>query len=223
MTSAAARAASSAACSSLDAMTGLLLPVLVRAMAAPVAAAVAAPQVIGSGKYHAPVLEVEIPVLQRQRPRRPRLRFRLRLECIVSLGSHAAFLAVSIPASRTRYALLGGISPYDDSFPHMEVRHLDPIRIFRAALTSRSCNAPQLPHTQNLTINPLTPRGPVRAPQAEQVTLVFLSLATSNVLAACWLLYSRKPLSMPQLESSTDLAIRVLTSCRLLTSPTTIF
>src|SRR5476649_761367 len=61
-----------------------------------------------------------------------------------------------------------------------EVRHLDPIRIFRAALTSRSRDSPQSLHTQDLTINPLTPRGPLTAPQAEQVTLVFLSLTTSN-------------------------------------------
>src|ERR1700728_4159991 len=137
-------------------------------------------------------------------------------------GSHAAALADSIPASRTRYTLLGGISPYDSSFP-LEVRDLDPIRVFRAELTSRSCNSPQLLHTQNLTVNPLIPRGPVRARQGKQVTVVFLSLVTSNVLPACWLLYCRKPLSMPQPESSTDLAIRVRMSFRLLTSPTTIF
>ena len=30
----------------------------------------------------------------------------------------------------------------------------------------------------DLTINPLTPRGPLSAPQEEQVTLVYLSLTT---------------------------------------------
>jgi hypothetical protein len=55
------------------------------------------------------------------------------------------------------------------------------------------------------------------------VTLVFLSLTTSKLLAACWLLYSRKVLSIPQPESSTDFAIRVLASLRLLTSPTMMF
>jgi hypothetical protein len=54
----------------------------------------------------------------------------------------------------------------------------------------------------------------------EQVTLVFLSLTTSNVLAAWWLLYSRKFLNIPRPESSTDVAILVLASLRLLTSPT---
>ena len=33
---------------------------------------------------------------------------------------------------------------------------------------------------------------------------MFLSLTTSNPLAACWLLYSRRFLSIPQPESSTD-------------------
>jgi len=35
-------------------------------------------------------------------------------------------------------SLLDGTSESDDSFPRSEVRHLDPIRIFFAALTSRS-------------------------------------------------------------------------------------
>src|ERR1700687_1184181 len=102
--------------------------------------------------------------------------------------THAAALAVSVPASRARDALLGGTSQAEDSFPRTEVRHLDPIRIFRAAFWSRSCDSPQSLHTHDLTINPLTPRGPLRAPQVEQVTLVFRSLMTANVLVACWLL-----------------------------------
>src|ERR1700687_45948 len=105
-----------------------------------------------------------------------------------SPGTHAAALAVSVPASRARDALLGGTSQAEDSFPRTEVRHLDPIRIFRAAFWSRSCDSPQSLHTHDLTINPLTPRGPLSAPQVEQVTLVFRSLMTANVLAACWLL-----------------------------------
>jgi len=55
------------------------------------------------------------------------------------------------------------------------------------------------------------------------MTLVFLSLVTSKLLAACSHLYAKKPLSIPQPEYSTDLAIRVWTSFRVLTSPTTIF
>src|ERR1700691_379466 len=104
----------------------------------------------------------------------------------------------------------------------MEVRYLDPIRILRAALTSRSCDFPQSRHTHDLTINPLTPRGPLRAPQFEQVTVEYLSSLTSKLLAACSHLYARSLLSIPQPESSTDFAIRVLTSLRELTSPTTI-
>jgi len=55
------------------------------------------------------------------------------------------------------------------------------------------------------------------------VTLVYLSFVTSKLLAAYAHLYAKKPLSMPQPESNTDFAIRVWTSFRLLTSPTTIF
>jgi hypothetical protein len=65
-----------------------------------------------------------------------------------------------------------------DSFPHTEVKHLDPIRIFRAAFTSRSCESPHSLQIHDLTINPFTPRGPLSAPQEEQVTLVYLSLTT---------------------------------------------
>jgi hypothetical protein len=60
--------------------------------------------------------------------------------------------------------------------------------------------------------NPLTPRGPLRAAQAEQVMLVFLSLVTSKLLAACSHLYAKNLLSVPQPESSTDFAIRVRTA-----------
>jgi len=155
------------------------------------------------------------PVGSPSQPRRQRLDY--------PTGAHAAVLAASIPASRTRHALLGGSGEYGCSFPPTEVRHLDPIRIFRAALRSRSCKAPHSLHTQDLTVSPLTPRGPLRAPQAEQVTLVFRSLTTSKLLAACLALYSRNLLSIPQPESSTDFAIRVRTSLRLLTSPTAIF
>src|ERR1700686_3225178 len=131
------------------------------------------------------------------------------------------WLFLSLPRERDRRCSAEPASTAARS--RTEVRHLDPIRIFRAAFTSRSCDSPQSLHTHDLTINPLSPRGPLSAPQVEQVTLVFLSLTSSNVLAACWLLYSKKLLSSPQPESSTHFAIRVLASFTLLTSPTMMF
>src|ERR1700686_4936855 len=74
-------------------MIGLFLPFRVGARPALAAPAVAAPQVIGGGKHHAPALEVEIPVLQRRRLhlrrcRAWRLRLRPRLESIPWRGLH---------------------------------------------------------------------------------------------------------------------------------------
>src|ERR1700750_3353092 len=118
----------------------------------------------------------------------------------------------------------GGRSTDDDSFPLTEVPHLDPaMRMFRAALTSRSCDSPQCAHSQCLTASCLRPLGPLRAPQLEQAREVFLSLTTWTVLPAHSPLYCRNRLSMPQPESRTDFAIRVFASFRLLTSPITIF
>src|ERR1700676_2028860 len=79
MTSAAACAASSAACSSFEAMIVLCLPFLIRTVTAAAAGAGAAAQVIGRGKYHAAALQIKIPLLQSRRlaglrdRRRPRL------------------------------------------------------------------------------------------------------------------------------------------------------
>ena len=57
-----------------------------------------------------------------------------------------------------------------DSFPRTGAHAWARRRMFRAALTSRSCRLPQRTHTHRLTISPLTPRGPVRHPHEEQVT-----------------------------------------------------
>ena len=74
-----------------------------------------------------------------------------------SHGVHAA-LAGSVPGSRTRKALLGRISEYLDSFPHTEARHLSPaVRMFLAALMSRSCSAPHAEHSHRLTTSCLRP------------------------------------------------------------------
>jgi hypothetical protein len=114
-------------------------------------------------------------------------------------GAHAATFASSVPASRRRLrSLLGGTGESGDSFPRTEVKHLDPIRIFRAALTSRSCESPHSLHIHDLTINPFTPCGPLAQPHEEQVTLVYFSLTTETLLPACWPLYCSCVLSMPQ-------------------------
>src|SRR5580698_2294685 len=106
----------------------------------------------------------------------------------------------------------------------MEVRHLDPRRrMFRAALTSRSCRSPQRAHSHALTASCLRPLGPLSAPQVEHTCVVFLSQTMITNLPACSPLYCSIRLSMPQPLSSTPLAKGVFTSFRLLTSPTKIF
>ena len=95
-----------------------------------------------------------------------------------STGVHAATSSAPIPASHRRDVWLGWRTFGADSFPRTEVKHLDPIRIFRAAFTSRSCESPHSLHTHDLTISPFTPRGPLSEPHEEQTTLVFLSLTT---------------------------------------------
>jgi hypothetical protein len=64
--------------------------------------------------------------------------------------------------------------------------------------------------------------GPNKAPQTLHARVVFLSLTTTTDLPACSPLYCNIRLSVAQLLSSTDFAIRVRTSFWLLTSPTTI-
>src|ERR1700736_1290971 len=105
----------------------------------------------------------------------------------------------------------------------MDGGHLPTAKMFRAAFTSRSCVSPHARHTHVLTPSPFTPAGPVRAPHDDQVRLVYLSPTIDTHLPACWPLYCSCVLSMPQPASSTDFAIRVFTSFRLLTSPMTIF
>src|SRR3984957_10742157 len=94
--------------------------------------------------------------------------------------------------------------------------------MLRAAFPSRSCSAPHSEHSQCLTESMSLPLGPSKAPQKLHARVVFLSLTTSTDLPACSPLYCRNRLSMDQPLSSTDFAIRVLTSFWLLTSPTTI-
>jgi hypothetical protein len=96
-------------------------------------------------------------------------------------------------------------------------------RMFRAALTSRSCVSPHALHTQVLTTSMSRPAGPVKALQLLHVRVVFLSLTMSTHLPACWPLYCNCVLSIPQPASNTDLAIRVFASFTLLTSPIFIF
>jgi hypothetical protein len=95
---------------------------------------------------------------------------------VFTAGAHAIVLTGSIPALRERDARLGGTRKDEDSFLLTDAGHSARRRMFRAPLTSRSCDTPHAVHVQRLTCNPLTPRGPVRESQCEQVQLVFLSL-----------------------------------------------
>src|SRR5262249_106558 len=100
-------------------------------------------------------------------------------------GAHAvAFRALS-PALLGQLVLRGESTIGDDSFPQTQVQRLDPaMRIFRAALTSRSCDSPQCAHAHCLTTSCLRPLGPARAPQLEQARVVLRSLTTCRDLHA---------------------------------------
>ena len=148
----------------------------------------------------------------------------LALLLVSNAGGHAAARRACNPALRRRDVWLGARSSGDGSFPLTGVPHLDPtMRMFRAELTSRSCDSPQFTHTHCLTASCLRPLGPERAPQLEQPRVVLRSLTILTDLPACSPLYSSICLSIPQPVSSTAVAILVLASFRGLTSPTTIF
>src|SRR5580692_11642361 len=91
-------------------------------------------------------------------------------------GAHDAAAPRVFRALRGRDARLGGAWRCKVSFPLTDGGSLSAARIFRAALTSRSWAAPHPGHIHDLTRNPLTPVGPLKDPQDEQVRLVFLSL-----------------------------------------------
>ena len=94
--------------------------------------------------------------------------------------------------------------------------------MFLAALTSRSCDAPQRTHTQALTPSVLSPLGPERVPQSEQVTLENVSRPDTQVPASLLALYDNWNLTLCQAASSVDFAKGVLMSLLLDTSPMTI-
>src|ERR1700690_67983 len=108
-------------------------------------------------------------------------------------------------------------------FPQTDVEHLHAHRISLAEFTFRSCTSPHTRQTQVLTESMSRPLGPVKDRQLLHVLVVFDSLTMNTPLPACWLLYCSCVFSIPQPASSTDLAIGVFTSLRLLTSPITIF
>ena len=150
-------------------------------------------------------------------------------------GVHAARVIASDPVSHRRCGLArrtrsrvwlvpadGGSFPRTWVLPGLSPLHLSPaVRMFRAALASRSWSAPHSAHTHRLTTSMPRPEGPVRAPHLLHAREVFLSLTTLTLLPACLPLYCSCVLNIPQPASSTDLAIRVLASFGLLTSPTT--
>ena len=94
--------------------------------------------------------------------------------------------------------------------------------MFLAAFTSRSCATPQLEHTHALTPSRLSPRGPVRLPQAAQVWLDKYSLPDTQTPASLLALYDNWCLTLYQAASNVDLANGVLMSFALETSPITI-
>ena len=97
-------------------------------------------------------------------------------EAIARAGAHAAAFSALIRASHRLDVWLGGATESDDSFPLTDGGHLPADRMFRAALTSRSCVTPHALHTHVLTASMSRPVGPVRALQLLHVRVVFLSL-----------------------------------------------
>ena len=73
--------------------------------------------------------------------------------------------------------------------------------MFLAAFTSRSCATPQLGHTHAHTPSALSPRGPERAPQSEQVTLENISLPETQTPASLLALYDNWCLTLYQAAS----------------------
>jgi hypothetical protein len=108
-------------------------------------------------------------------------------------NAHAIVLAGSIPALRERDARLGGTRKDEDSFPLTDAGNSARRRMFRAAFTSRSCGTPHAAQVHRLTRNPLTPCGPVKASQFEQVRLEFLSFTIWKVLPASLALVLQTP------------------------------
>ncbi|HWX78555.1 MAG TPA: hypothetical protein VNZ02_00570, partial [Steroidobacteraceae bacterium] len=78
---------------------------------------------------------------------------------------------------------------------------------------------PHALHTQVFTTSMSRPAGPLKAQQLLHVRVVLLSSTIRTHLPACWPLYCSCALSIPHPASSTDFAIRVFASFRLLTSP----
>ncbi len=101
------------------------------------------------------------------------------------------------------------------------VRPLRNARMFRAALTSRSCATPPPVQTHVLTPRPRSPRGPERAPQSAHVTRENRAWPSTETPASRLALYGNWCLTMPQAASYVDVAQGVLTSVGLDTSPMT--
>ena len=94
--------------------------------------------------------------------------------------------------------------------------------MFLAAFTSRLCRAPHEEQTHSLTPSALSPLGPQRVPQSEQVTLENDSGPGTQTPASLMALYVNWCLMACQDASSVDFAKGVLMSFALDTSPMTI-
>ena len=95
--------------------------------------------------------------------------------------------------------------------------------MFFAELTSRLCVTPQCVQAHSLTPSALSPLGPVRAPQSEQVTLDHCSRPDTQIPASLLALYNNWNLTWCQAASRVDLANGVLINLALDTSPITMY
>ena len=99
-------------------------------------------------------------------------------------GAHAAAFSALVLASHRLDVWLGGAAVSDDSFPLTDGGDLPADRMFRAALTSRSCVTPHALHTQVLTTSMSKPVGPERALQLLHVRVESLSVTMITLLLA---------------------------------------
>src|SRR5262245_16813056 len=93
--------------------------------------------------------------------------------------------------------------------------------MFFAALTSRLWTLPHCVQTHSLTPSALSPLGPQRVPQSEQVTLENVSRPDTQTPASLMALYDNWNLTLCQAASRVDLAKGVLMSFPEDTSPIT--
>lgn len=98
-------------------------------------------------------------------------------------------------------------------------RAIPVLRMFFAALMSRSCSTPHIAHRHALIPRPATPFGPVRLRQHEQVWVEYASSTSSNHTPASSHLYDSMVRNALQPASSTLFAMLVFARLDAFTSP----